>query len=243
MTTQTTTKDSFYLERLKEYMSRSGGYWDDLGSTTNSYWSPRGRTRLKAFSQHKLVDRTYHELEYRGFQLIVVGWHYESRPVLDLAQKTTPDYIRDEEIGGYSNEVTTSSVFFGYAWEIGGSYDAVDKLNWITHGSVLNGIGCSDQIAKTIKIAQKKLDTLGDVKDARTEVISINNDRLDWNDAVNPFNVVVGDQVFIRAFGRFRKGVVVKTTGSKFVVGYATPSNPNELKYKTLALSQLWAEQ
>ena len=80
----------------------------------------------------------------------------------------------------------------------------------------------------------KKIDILADVKSAQTEINLINNDRVYGSDVETPYNVLVGDHVFVQAFGRLRNGVVVKTTGGKFIVGYSTPSNQKELKYKTL---------
>jgi hypothetical protein len=57
-----------------------------------------------------------------------------------------------------------------------------------------------------------------------------------------PYNAHIGDEVFIQAHGRLRKGIIVETTGSRFVVGYVTPSNHRELKYKTLALPDIYVQ-
>jgi hypothetical protein len=40
-----------------------------------------------------------------------------------------------------------------------------------------------------------------------------------------------------------RKGIVVDTTGSRFIVADVTPSNHIDLKYKTLPLSRLYKKE
>ena len=241
MTTTIQSTDSFYVERLKNMFSQK--HFDKIGDTHNSYWCNRQRTRLPLFTQHTIVDLTFDEQEYRGFQLIVVGWHYELRPVLDLLGNTSKEYLQDDEIGGYSKDVEYSTTYLAYAWEIGGQFDSVTDLNWLAQGSAVSGIGCSNSLVKTSKVGMKKIDILADVKSAQTEINLINGDRVYGGDVETPYNVLVGDQVFIQAFGRLRNGVIVKTTGGRFIVGYSTPSNPRELKYKTLPLSQLYVRR
>jgi hypothetical protein len=94
--------------------------------------------------------------------------------------------------------------------------------------------------ARSVKKAQKKLDHLALVKLAKDDLIKIADERLYINNAENPFNVEIDDELFFRAFGRLRKGKVLATSGSKFVIGYVTPSNHTELKYKTLNQVDLW---
>ena len=91
-----------------------------------------------------------------------------------------------------------------------------------------------------IKKCQKKLDLLSQIVNVKDELISIADERIGSYDAKNPYNINVGDQVFIQAHGRLRKGKIVSTTGSRFNVGYLTPSNNIDLKYKTLRLDSLW---
>ena len=93
---------------------------------------------------------------------------------------------------------------------------------------------------KTIKKCQKKLDLLSQIVNVRDELISISTERAGSYDTKNPYNINVGDQVFIQAHGRLRKGKIVSTTGSRFIVVYLTPSNHSDLKYKTLRLDNLW---
>ena len=235
----TTITDSFYLKRLKDCMTKN--QYDSVGQSYIGSWL--NNKRLEHTSKLTLKDLTFSEMEYKGFQLIVIGWHREIQPIFDKSGKLFDRWgsIEESDIGGYG-EVTSDSHFSAYAWEIGTEHDQVQELEWITRYTVLSGICSSNSEKRTLTLAQKKIDTRALVKDAKADLIATSNDRLDWNKKINPYNALVGDQVYIQAFGRMRKGKIVSTTGSRFIVGYVTPSNTNELKYKTLPLSQLWIE-
>ena len=75
------------------------------------------------------------------------------------------------------------------------------------------------------------------------ELVNVCQDFIYFSDRTNPYNVIVGDFVYIPAFGKLRKGKVIKTSGSKFVVGYVTPSNHKQVKYKTLPLQGLFIKK
>jgi hypothetical protein len=126
------------------------------------------------------------------------------------------------------------------AYEIGGVGDLKQELNWLGEVATLYMYGGDTDPNKVIKKCQKKLDLLSQIMSVRDELISISNERAGSYDTKNPYNINVGDQVFIQAHGRLRKGKIVSTTGSRFIVGYLTPSNHNDLKYKTLRLDSLW---
>jgi hypothetical protein len=237
MTTQ--TKDSFYLERLKIKFNSGGAYWS-VGDTSTSIWQPLSRKRFEVLTQSKLVDITFDEQTYKGFHLIVIGFHYEFRSVLDLKGNTSSNYLADNEIGGYANDVKSFVHYESIAYEIGGVGDTKQDLNWLGDVATLYMYGGDTDQNKTIKKCQKKLDLLSQIKDVKDELISITDERIGSYDAKNPYNINVGDQVFIQAHGRLRKGKNVTTTGSRFNVGYLTPSNHNDLKYKTLRLDCLW---
>ena len=237
MTTQ--TKDSFYLERLKPFFTEPDGYWS-IGRADNSQWQPLTRSRFEFLTQSKLVDITFNEQNYKGFQLIVCGFHYEFRQVLDLTGNPSSEYLDDTQISGYSKEFDTSTIYQSMVYEIGGANDAHQKLQWLGSGATLYFYGRNTDLNKTIKATQKKLDLLSQIKDAKDELISIVDERIGSYDTKNPYNINVGDQVFIQAHGRLRKGKIVSATGSRFNVGYLTPSNHNDLKYKTLRLAELW---
>ena len=70
-------------------------------------------------------------------------------------------------------------------------------------------------------------------------LIQLSNNWAQRSELQEPYNLFVGDSVWFMAFGRVRNGIIVDTTGSRFVVGYVTPSNRSELKYKILSMSQM----
>jgi hypothetical protein len=239
MTTQTKTKDSFYLERLKTKFNSGDAYWS-VGETNTSIWQPHTRNKFDVITQSKLVDITFDEQIYKGFQLIVIGFNYEFKKVLDLNGNTTDSYLADDQIGGYMNDVKSFVYHESIAYEIGGVSDNKQNLNWLGESATLYMYGGDTDPNKVIKKCQKKLDLLSQIKNVRDELISIADERIGSYDTKNPYNINVGDQVFIQAHGRLRKGKIVSTTGSRFNVGYLTPSNSSDLKYKTLRLDSLW---
>jgi hypothetical protein len=239
MTTQTKTKDSFYLERLKTKFNNGGAYWS-VGDINTSIWQPHTRNKCGLFTEHKLIDITFDEQIYKGFQLIIIGFNYEFRTVLDLNGNTTDSYLANDQIGGYQNDVRSFVHYEGIAYEIGGVGDTQQTLNWLGQVATLYMYGGDTDATKTIKKCQKKLDLLSQIANVRDELISISTERASSYDTKNPYNINVGDQVFIQAHGRLRKGKIVSTTGSRFIVGYLTPSNHDDLKYKTLRLDSLW---
>ena len=239
MTTQTKTKDSFYLERLKTKFNCESAYWS-VGETDNSIWQPHTRNKFDVLTNYKLIDITFDEQTYKGFQLIIIGFNYEFKSVLDLYGNTTDKYLADTEIGGYANDVRSFVYYESIAYEIGGVGDTKQTLNWLGDVATLYMYGGDTDPNKVIKKCQKKLDLLSQIVNVRDELISIADERIGYYDTKNPYNINVGDQVFIQAHGRMRKGKIVSTTGSRFIVGYLTPSNHNELKYKTLRLDRLW---
>jgi hypothetical protein len=159
---------------------------------------------------------------------------------LDLNGNTSDNYLADNQISGYANDVKSFTYYEGMAYEIGGQGDSQQNLNWLGELALLYMYGGDTNQNKVIKKCQKKLDLLSQIKDVRDELISIANERIGSYETKNPYNTNVGDQVFIQAHGRLRKGKIVSTTGSRFNVGYLTPSNHNDLKYKTLRLDCLW---
>ena len=237
MTTQ--TKDSFYLERLKTKFNTGEAYWS-VGDTSTSIWQPHTRNKFDVLTQTKLVNLTFDEQTYKGFQLILIGFHYEFRTVLDLNGNTTDSYLADSDIGGYMSDVRSFVFYESMAYEIGGVGDNNQELNWLGQVATLYMYGGDTDPNKTIKKCQKRLDLLSQIVSVRDELISISTERAGSYDTKNPYNTNVGDLVFIQAHGRLRKGKIVSTTGSRFIVGYTTPSNSIDLKYKTLRLNELW---
>jgi hypothetical protein len=228
---------SLYLTRLKDCYDRHR--YLTVGTTSDSYWQQGTRTRLPYYSRQTLVTRIFNEQEYKGFQIVTVHNRYEIRAINDLSGNPSANHIADDEIGSISDHAEFSDQFVSYVWEIGTDFDSVANLNWATQFCVASGFLDKTE-ARSVKKAQKKLDHLALVKLAKDDLIKIADERLSINNAENPFNVVIDDELFFRAFGRLRKGKVLATTGNRFVIGYVTPSNHTELKYKTLNQADLW---
>jgi hypothetical protein len=239
MTTQTKTKDSFYLERLKTKFNKRDAYWS-IGETGTSIWQPHTRNKFDVLTEHKLIDITFDEQIYKDFQLIIIRFQYEFKTVLDLNGNPSSNYLADDAIGGYMNDIRSFVFHESIAYEIGGVGDLKQELDWLGQSATLYMYGGDTDATKTIKKCQKKLDLLSQLVSVKDELISISTERAGSYDTKNPYNINVGDQVFIQAHGRLRKGKIVSTTGSRFIVGYLTPSNHNDLKYKTLRLDSLW---
>jgi hypothetical protein len=242
MTTQ--TKDSFYLERFKKIVEQPNLYLAK-GSISRTLWDQiNGRKRLEYLTKYEVSDIKFHEQEYLGFQLIVVEHQFDISTVLDKTGQPTSDHWLDEaDISGYIDH-RTGSLFRAWAWEIGNPvYDAITELRWFDQGTAINSFGGSNSLIKTTKTAQKKLKILSEVKNVRDTLVQIVDERLNYNEAINPFNVLVGDQVWVDAHGRKRKGVITSTTGSRFNVAYLTPSNHEDLKYKTVGIPHIFIKE
>jgi hypothetical protein len=240
MTTATVT-DSFYLDRLK----RSH---DKYQKPSNPHYGYRvGRLRFKSPVEITDLGVNYFEEEYKGYQLIIVEdrdqWSMLYDPngsvIENYASQLTSSYVTHYCVRGDRNDQST---FYAYAWKIGGISDSTTDLNWSTQFAVLAGVCVSDSLAKTRKQAMKKLDTLASLDQIKNTLISLCNEQL-WHHnstSMNPYNAKIGDHVFVQAHGRLRQGVIIETTGARFVVGYVTPSNHVDLKIKVVRLNQLW---
>lgn len=245
MTTQTKPKESFYLARLKEYLFRDDTlyrpYWK-IGEVSISRYAPLTNEYLTCYTENKLVDVTFEEQEYKQFQIIVACVHYELRTVLDRQGQPFFDYPNETDIGGYSSDVKQHVVYASWVYDIG-TTENTKQIHWLADNSCASLYAQSGSAKQTLKKTQKKVDLLALIKNVKPKLISMVEESLYSNEGVNPFNASVGDEVFISAFGRYRKGIVVSTTGSRFNVGYLTPSNITDLKYKTLRLDCLWVKQ
>jgi len=168
----------------------------------------------------RIVDEDFYCELYKGFA--IVNW------------KRT--YTRPDG--------TTADNHSAFVWEIGGTFDHLTDLNWVSQGAVTWGYG-ADTLDKSLKKIRKKLDTLALLYPRRDELRALSVVRvpsISYN-ATSVFNAKVGDVVAIRAFGRSRAGIVIKTTGSRFVVGYMTPSNQTDVHYKILPLNYLYPKE
>lgn len=122
-------------------------------------------------------------------------------------------------------------------YEVGGEYDRLVNLAWLSQGAVTQGFADND-FDKSLAKAKKKIDTLSLMYSIKDELIALSHIYQSSSDQV--FNARVGDVVGIRAFGRKRLGKVVKTQGSRFVVAYMTPSNSLDIHFKVVPLAQIY---
>lgn len=241
MTTATTIDR---VANLRKYFER---YDHATGTSHITTWCGR-RTRLPHVAEVTQLERLYFQEEYEGFDLVIVQSSWKYQEIFDAnGDHFHSSNVQPHEIAGRGKEqLNTEHVAF--AWQIKDFYSETElKSTWLFEFSILNGIGISDSYEKTRKTAIKKLNIYKSVKDVLPRLIEITDERLvvpyEYRDNFRPFNVLVGDEVFIQAHGRKRKGIVVGTTGSRFIVGYVTPSNHSDLKYKTLSLDNLWIKK
>lgn len=237
---------TIYLDRLRNLLTNQYTNSWTIGDTVRTPWI--GNKRIDAPVEITLKEITWYEEEYKGFQIVIVGRKCDRKTPLDHNGDPFPNtglVIQDHMIGSYKDqqEVVTT---YGYAWEI--TENPAPAIHWYDEGAVASGIGRADNDQKkTIKTVKKKLDLISAVRDVRQDLIDMANTRFPHTTGQRsdylPYNILVGDQVFIQAHGRLRKGIVVATTGSRFVVGYMTPSNSTDLKYKILPLTQILKEK
>jgi|688.fasta_scaffold51983_13 hypothetical protein len=134
--------------------------------------------------------------------------------------------------------------FNNYIWEVGSIYDNLHNLNWISQGCVSTGYGAVS-FDKTVAKAHKKVDLLSLLYSEKSELQALSHTygRTLLHDEEPIYNALIGDVVALRAFGRVRLGKIVKLTGSRFVVAYMTPSNSQDVHYKTLPLNYIYPRE
>ena len=236
------TTPSIYAKRLGNYYSKD--YYQQLGLNQDSIWN--GRKRLAGYAQMRTVEFTIHEEEYKGHQIVVVGFHREFRHYLDpLTHENVNDYYQLHNSVVESDPIK-SATFVAFGYTIGDTESSLE-LRFSYQFAVIKGTFETNSFNDTMKKAKKRIDLQAKILAVRDELIAISPER--WvhgstrTEEFVPYNALVGDKVFIQAHGRLRKGVIVDTTGSRFIVGYLTPSNHNELKFKTLPLSRLYKQE
>ena len=232
-------EESIYAKRLRNYYEKD--YYQTLGNNQDSIWN--NRKRLDGYAQMRTAQITLQEEEYKGHQIVVVGFHKEFRHYLHpLTGEHENDYYQLSNCV-VESEPMKSETFIAFGYQIGDNNKLIDELNFSYQFAVIKGTFETNSFDATIKKAKKRIDLQSKIVAVSDELIAIASER--WNggfthpNEFTPYNAFVGDQVFIHAHGRLRKGIIVDTTGSRFIVGYVTPSNHNELKFKTLPLSLL----
>lgn len=237
---RTTPESSVYAKRIHDYYSKD--YYQELGINQNSIWN--GRKRLAGYAQIRTAGITIQEEEYKGHQIVVVGFHREFRYYLHpITHEHENDYYQ-LNTSILESKLQTSATYIAFGYKIDTSKPVKPTLNWSYEDAIIKGTFETDSFDKTMKKAKKRIDLQAKIDAVVDELIAIAPER--WNGGFThqgdfaPYNAFVGDQVFIHAHGRLRKGIIVDTTGSRFIVGYVTPSNHKELKFKTLSLAQLY---
>lgn len=147
------------------------------------------------------------------------------------------------------NRITTSpsgeetNNLQAFLWQVGTPYDTLNQLGWHYQGCITTMFGRSlTSLEVTLKKAYKKADFYEKLYSHKDELMKLarTNTPHVWHNSSPIFNARVNDVVRIRAFGKARLGKVISTTGSRFVVGYMTPSNNLEVHYKTLPLMYIY---
>ena len=169
----------------------------------------------------RIIDEDFYCELYKGFAIVV--WKREF---------STP------------TQAVTRIKYESFVWEVGGFFDHITNLGWVSQGCVTTGWG-ADTLDKALKKVRKKIDLLALIYANKDELraLSITYRQSIRHDEEPVFNAGIGDVVAIRAFGRTRLGKVVATTGSRFIVSYMTPSNANDVHYKTLPLTHLYPKE
>jgi hypothetical protein len=236
-------EESIYAKRLRDYYS--GSYYQSLGLNQDSIWN--GRKRLNGYAQMRTSHITIQEEEYKGHQIAVVGFHREFRHYLDpVTYENVSDYYQLHN-SILESDITEDASYIAFGYKIGHSAEPVVNITHSYQFAIIKGTFGTNSFEATMKKAKKRLDLHAKIDAVRDELIALAPER--WvqgstrREEFIPYNVVVGDKVFVQAHGRLRKGIVVDTTGSRFIVGYVTPANHNELKYKTLPLSLLYKQE
>ncbi len=140
-----------------------------------------------------------------------------------------------------SNKNSSTEKFMTYVWEVGAFYDRMENLDWCWQGVVTWTSGDTTYESANKKI-KKKVDLLALMYPRKQELQALSLKRVPR--PTEPlYNAQVGDVVAVGAFGRYRAGIIVKTTGSRFIVAYMTPSNNNDVHYKTVPLNNLFPKE
>jgi hypothetical protein len=231
---------SYFLDRFVAIQDKY--YKNYQGSTHHSTWIRN--KRFEKMIEIKQLPNTYQEIEYKGHSIIVQGIHHQWCDIFDVGGNQFTLVPPASEIAT-RGELQFMTTYHAWAWRING-VGADKPLNWNSEHAVICGSHSTDKIEKTIKLAKKRIDLEAKIVAVRDQLIAMANERMTYASNMSdftPYNAVIGDQVFIQGHGRLRKGIIVDTTGSRFIVAYVTPSNNDDLKYKTLPLSRLYQKE
>jgi len=217
---------SFYVERLKECIESR----ITIKQVTR-YLFGKYNPHL---SEVEITDLLFSGYTHHNFEVVCVELIASSRPAYD--QNGNLCNLMGE-ISSYGEPVVTTN-YEAYAWDNADRIRSV--VNHLTYPSQFAILAYSDTSRDSLtKRVAKKLNLLAKLHQVRDVLTAIVDTRSDAG--YEPvYNASVNDEVFIQAYGRLRKGVVVDTTGSRFIVGYLVPSNIVDIRYKTLHLSEIF---
>ena len=231
---------SYFLDRFVAIQDK---YYNNYQNTTH-YSNWLRNKRFDHMIELQQLPNTYQEIEYKGHSIIVQGIHYKWCQISDVNGNPFTHTPTPSEIANRS-DLQFHTIYLAWAWR-NGCVNADKPLNWNSENAVICGSHTSDKIEKTIKLAKKRIDLEAKIVAVADQLVAICNERMTYASNMSdfvPYNAVINDQVFIQGHGRLRKGIIVETTGSRFIVAYVTPSNHNDLKYKTLPLSRLYKKE
>ena len=193
-----------------------------------------GILMLKNYGFVTLTDKTYREESYKGHWLITESRTYSIAPVLDSKGEPTQEYS-EAHSSTSRGETKVFTCHKAWAWRDGVEEEHPDTNTWWL--SVFSGQYYDTDLQKVLKKAKARLDIEASLQEKRVEIKEACSNKTHIN-IENPFNLRVNDYAYVHAYGGWRKGVVVGTTGRRFIVGYVVPSNTIQIRYKTVPLSQ-----
>ena len=235
--------DSFYMKRLKDCLK--GYTWNKLNIGDIECGRYIGHARTKWLDTCAIIeckDFKLEEFEYKGFQVITAHLTQKITRALDLSGNTLngyPEDLIDNKTDYLFEEPYEVSQSWAWSYRIGAPTDSIAQIGWIGMCSVFAQSCVSDSITKTITKAKKILDKYSLAYDQLATLNVIANDSCYYREGITPFNIKLNDKVFINAFGRMRRGIVVGFEGRRFVVAYTTPTTPQDPKYKVLNLQEI----
>lgn len=235
--------DSFYMKRLKDCMKGYSYEKLKVGNVETGRYI--GHVRSKFIDTCAIIecaDFKLEEFEYKGFQVITANLTQKVTRALDLSGNTLNGYPEDlitDKSKYIFEEPFDHTQSWAWAYRIGAPTDSIAQIGWVGMCAVFAQSCISDSIDKTIKNAKKTLDKYSLAYDQLATLNVIANDNCYYREGVTPFNIKLNDKVFINAFGRMRRGIVVGFEGRRFVVAYTTPTTPADPKYKILNLQDI----
>jgi len=222
---------------MSKYLDSVITYYEDSYPQLNQEVVTHYISGLPALANYgfvTLTDKTYQEESYKGHWLITESRTYSIAPVLDsTGEQAQTRSEADSSIN--RGETQVIATHRAWAWRDGVQEEHPDTNTWWL--SVFHGQYDDTNLQKVLKKAKARLDIEASLQAKREEIKEACSNKTHIN-IEEPFNLRVNDYAYVNAYGGWRKGVVVGTTGRRFIVGYVVPSNTIQIRYKTVNLSQ-----